>query len=264
MNFHVSSLYALPLRNLRAGLRFALSLRYLRAGLKAFLLSLTFASGALAGPLEDGQAAFDAGQYETAMQFFSEGFRSGDAASGYYLARMLELGLGIEPDPVAALQLYQLAAESGNVEALNRVALMHYRGEAGIIQDYAEAARLFALAAEQEDRNALFNLGKLYFEGKGVRRNASRAIGYYRRAAEKDHILALNTLGALYRAGAKSAEDLARARKYFERSGAFGNAVGLFEVARKSAGGIAWAWAIPAPISTARTATWGYLRSPLT
>ncbi len=198
----------------------------------ATLLSLAFASGALAGPLEDGKTAFDAGQYETAMQSFSEGFRSGDAASGYYLARMLELGLGVEADPTSAMRLYRQSAEGGNVEALNRVALMHYRGEAGAAQDYAEAVRLFGLAAEQGDRNALFNLGKLYFEGKGVEKDPARAIAYYRQAANKDHILALNTLGALYRAGATSAEDIARARGYFERSAAFGNAVGLFEMAR--------------------------------
>lgn len=198
----------------------------------AALLSLTVASGALAGPLEDGKAAFDAGQYEAAMQSFSEGFRNGDAASGYYLARMLELGLGVEADPTSAMRLYRQSAEGGNVEALNRVALMHYRGEAGAAQDYAEAARLFGLAAEQGDRNALFNLGKLYFEGKGVEKDPAQAIAYYRQAADKDHILALNTLGALYRAGATSAEDIARARGYFERSAAFGNAVGLFEMAR--------------------------------
>lgn len=198
----------------------------------AILLSFTLASGALAGPLEDGKAAFDAGQYETAMQSFSEGFRNGDAASGYYLARMLELGLGVEADPTSAMRLYRQSAEGGNVEALNRVALMHYRGEAGAAQDYAEAVRLFDLAAEQGDRNALFNLGKLYFEGKGVEKDPAQAIAYYRQAADKDHILALNTLGALYRAGATNAEDIARARGYFERSSAFGNAVGLFEVAR--------------------------------
>jgi TPR repeat protein len=198
----------------------------------ALMASVFMAQGVFAAPLDEGKAAFDAGQYETAMQSFGEGFREGDAASGYYLARMLELGLGVKADPVAAMDLYAKAAEGGNVEALNRVALMHYRGEAGAAQDYAESARLFGMAAEQGDRNALFNLGKLYFEGKGVEKDAGRAIGYYRRAAKKDHILALNTLGALYRTGAKSAEDIALSRDYFERSASFGNAVGLFEVAR--------------------------------
>ncbi|WP_286906372.1 tetratricopeptide repeat protein [Roseovarius sp.] len=195
-----------------------------------FLLGL--ASGTDAAPLDEGRAAFEAGRYEAAMQAFSDGFRQGDAASGYYLARMLELGLGIDPDPAAALRLYRLAAEAGHVEALNRVALMHYRGEAGVAQDYTEAARLFGRAAEQGDRNALFNLGKLHFEGKGVPKDVPKALANYRQAAELDHILALNTLGALYRGGGKNAEDRGQAKAYFERSAALGNAVGLFEMAR--------------------------------
>jgi TPR repeat protein len=145
---------------------------------------------------------------------------------------MLELGLGVPADMQSAQTLYRQAAESGHVEALNRVALMHYRGEAGVTQDYSAAAQLFGKAAEQGDANALFNLGKLYFEGKGVTKDPGKAADYYRVAAKKDHILAINTLGALYRAGAKSDEDRTMAKSYFARSAAFGNAIGLFEAAR--------------------------------
>jgi uncharacterized protein len=187
---------------------------------------------AMAGSLEDGKAAFAAGIYADAVAAFGEGMKAGDADSAYFLGRMLELGLGVPPDVSAALRLYRQAADSGQVEALNRVALMHYRGEAGVRQDYAEAARLFGQAAEQGDANALYNVGKLYLEGKGVARDAARALDYYRRAAEKNHILALNTLGALYRDGATGDADRAMAREYFARSAAFGNAVGLFETAR--------------------------------
>lgn len=211
---------------------YARPFRYVRASSGALIFGLALTSGALATPLEEGKAAFEARNYERALRSFGEGFRTGDAASGYYLARMLELGLGVDTDATAAMQLYRQAAAGGHLEALNRVALMHYRGEAGASQDYAEAARLFELAADQGDRNALFNLGKLYFEGKGVEKDAAQAIAYYRQAADQDHILALNTLGALYLAGAKSTADIAQARGYFERSAAFGNAVGLFELAR--------------------------------
>jgi TPR repeat protein len=188
--------------------------------------------GAWAGALEDGKAAFEGGQYQTALQFFSDGLGAGDTASGYYMARMLELGLGVEADLVAAMTLYRQAANGGNIEAINRLALMHYRGEGGAAQDYQEAARLFGLAAERGDANALFNLGKLHFEGKGVPKDAAQAVAYYKRAAAKDHVLALNTLGALYKMGAKSPEDLEQARAYYARSAALGNAVGLYETAR--------------------------------
>lgn len=189
-------------------------------------------SSAVAGALEEGKAAFDARDYQRAIASFSEGVKASDAASAYYLARMLELGLGVTPDMTGALRLYRQAAEGLNVDALNRLALMHYRGEAGVPQNYGEAARLFDQAATKGNANALFNLGRLYFEGKGVPRDLPKAIEFYRLAAQKDHILALNTLGALYRAGSREGAERNTARSYFARSASFGNAVGLYETAR--------------------------------
>ena len=208
--------------------------RFMTSLSPAVALVVCLASGAFATPLEEGVAAFDAADYDVAFAEFTAGVEAGDATSGYYLARMLELGLGVEPDAIAAVRLYRQAAQGGEVKALNRVALMYYRGESGVAQDYPEAARLFDLAAEQGDRNALFNLGKLYLAGEGVEQDPARAMSYFKQAADQDHILALNTLGALYRAGAKNAEDRAQSNRYFERSAAFGNAVGLFEMARVS------------------------------
>lgn len=197
-----------------------------------FLIASNFAADAVAGPVEDGKAAFEAGQYETAMVAFAEGMKSGDATSAYYLARMLELGLGVPADPVAAMGLYRKAAEAGDVAALNRVALMSYRGEVGVAQDYQKAAQFFERAAALGDANAAFNLGKMYFEGKGVAKDIGKTLEYYRQAAGKEHVLALNTLGALYREGGIGEADRATAQTYFARSASFGNAVGLFETAR--------------------------------
>jgi TPR repeat protein len=208
----------------------------MKHGIDRVLLALLIIGGlsspAAATHLEDGKDAFEAGKYTAAMEAFSAGFRQGDPTAGYYLARMFALGLGVAQDPVAAMRLYMQAAEGGDAKALNRVALMHMRGESGVVQDYGLAADNFRRAAAQGDRNALYNLGKLFADGKGTPKNPGRAIDYYKQAAEQDHILALNTLGALYRLGAKSAADRALARAYFARSAAFGNAVGLFETAR--------------------------------
>lgn len=197
-----------------------------------FLATLLTAQGVLASSLEEGKTAFDAGEYDVALGAFAQGYQAGDAASGYYMARMLELGLGVQVDRAAAVQLYRKTAADGYVASLNRVALMHYVGEEGLAQDYRQAAEYFEAAAQQGDANALYNLGKLYFRGQGVGADPVQALDYYRKAAALDHILALNTLGGLYRSGAQTGADAELARKYFARSAAFGNAVGLFETAR--------------------------------
>jgi TPR repeat protein len=201
------------------------------AVLLASLISLVPAHKAFSSPLKAGKEAYEAGDYNAALTSFTEGFRTGDGASGYYMARMLELGLGIEADKAAAVRLYQQTAADGYVASLNRVALMHYTGEEGLTQDYTKAAEYFEAAAQQGDANALFNLGKLYFRGQGVEANPGKALEYYRKAADLDHILALNTLGGLYRSGAQTGADAKLAREYFARSAAFGNAVGLYETA---------------------------------
>lgn len=199
---------------------------------KVSVVLVSLASGSWADPLDSGKLSFEAGEYQKALHFFTEGFRSGDPASGYYLGRMLELGLGVETDKAASVKIFKQSAADGFAAALNRVALMHYRGEESVSQDYQKAAEYFEIAAEMGDANALFNLGKLYFLGQGVPENTDRALTLFRQAAHKDHVLALNTLGALYREGARSQTDLNLARQFFARSAAYGNAVGLYETGR--------------------------------
>lgn len=178
-----------------------------------------------AGPLDAGNAAFLQQDYAEALKQFTVAFQDGNAEAGYYMARMFELGLGSPADKPAALRLYQQAAEGGHIGAINRVALMHYRGEEGVVQDYNEAFVLFQEAAKAGDKNAIFNLGKMYFEGQGTNKDTKKALELYQKAADKDHILALNTLGGLHKAENKAE----KARTFYKRSADFGNAVGLFE-----------------------------------
>ncbi|MCB5205370.1 sel1 repeat family protein [Neorhizobium sp. T786] len=188
------------------------------------------ATGVAAGALEEGQAAFEAGRYEAAFMSFSRAFADGDGEGAYAAARMLELGLGVDRDPVSAAVLYRRGMEAGHPACLNRVALMYYRGEQRVGQNYPQALALFARAAEAGDANGTFNLGKMYFEGKGTDRDIERALALYRQAGERDHVLALNTLGSLYKSGSQEG-DLDKARGYFERSAQLGNALGLYETA---------------------------------
>ncbi|MBR3086925.1 MAG: sel1 repeat family protein [Kiritimatiellae bacterium] len=50
----------------------------------------------------------------------------------------------------------------------------------------SEAIRWFEKAAEQNDPDALFNLGLLYYSGKGVRRDWAKARELLERAVEAD------------------------------------------------------------------------------
>ena len=198
------------------------------ASLPVHALSLFFgiflAGDCLAGPLEDGRAAFARQEYEAALAHFSAATGTGHAAALFYRARMLELGLGVPVDQSTAFSLYRQAADEGFAPAINRVALMFYRGENGLARDPKQALLEFARAEKKGDANATFNLGKLYFEGEGTARDMARALALYTNAAERGSVLALNTMGALLRQSAPE-----KSHSYFARSAARGNAVGLYE-----------------------------------
>ena len=67
--------------------------------------------------------------------------------------------------------------------------------------DYAAAYSEFRAAADQGDAAALFELGLLYADGRGVDRNVSRAAELYDQARLKGNGPAANNLGVLYADG---------------------------------------------------------------
>ncbi|MEN3931770.1 tetratricopeptide repeat protein [Microvirga sp. W0021] len=182
--------------------------------------------------LKDGITALDAKDYGKAVQEFNAAFLSGQPDGGFYLGRMVELGVGMQADMDKARVLYLAAAEKGSAKAINRVGLMHFRGE-GVLQDYKTAASMICKAADLGDRDAAYNCAGLYLEGKGVTKDTTKAVSYYEKSANAGHIGALNSLGFLYTNGNDTVkQDFAKAKNYFEKAAAQGNPVGLFEMAR--------------------------------
>jgi hypothetical protein len=53
----------------------------------------------------------------------------------------------------------------------------------GVAKDYAEAVRLYRLAAAQGDADAQYALGNMFEYGKGVAKKKAEAIRLYRLAA---------------------------------------------------------------------------------
>jgi uncharacterized protein len=95
--------------------------------LSVFLLSAV----AIAGPLDDGGAALDRGDFHT------------------------------------ALKLLQPLAEQGSAEAQFEIGLLYNYGW-GVKQDFAEAMKWFRKSADQGDPWAEQHLSEMYAEGLGV------------------------------------------------------------------------------------------------
>lgn len=73
-------------------------------------------------------------------------------------------------------------------------------------------------AAENDDLKALLTLGRIYYQGAGVEKDYSKALGYYEQAlaVDKSNRLALNQLGIMYYKGEGSDADFTKAAKYCE------------------------------------------------
>lgn len=71
----------------------------------------------------------------------------------------------------------------------------------------AEGARLLKILAARRDRDALFELGQCYAEGRGVIRNMPEAVDWIRRAAELGHVDAQHVLGQIFSNGIGKVRD---------------------------------------------------------
>src|SRR4029077_8146507 len=133
---------------------------------------------AVAGPFQDGQAAFDKGDYLTALKFW--------------------LPLANEGNAKAQLQLYSL-----------------YIFGDGIPKNDAEALKWLRKAAEHDEPNAQFLLGLNYRWGNGVPKDVAEGLAWIRKAAHQGHLDAQYELGSIYSYGSEVPQNDVEARKWY-------------------------------------------------
>jgi hypothetical protein len=100
--------------------------KLLRTMLTASLMLVATAGAGVAGPVEDAWAAYQRGDYAT------------------------------------ALGLWRPLAEQGDADAQFRVGVLYVLGQGGVPQDLAEAAKWYRKAADQGDAKGQAGLGNLY------------------------------------------------------------------------------------------------------
>ena len=138
------------------------------------VLGLMVSSGAHADQLNDGRAAYDRGDYATALKLFERAAKQGSLSAQTYLGIMYATGRGVPQDYNEAVRLYELAAKQGFAAAQTNLGGM-YRDGHGVSKDDKEAVRLFELAAKQGNADAQSSLGDMYRNGHGVPQDYVRA-----------------------------------------------------------------------------------------
>ena len=135
-------------------------------------------------PVKHGEA-LEAALVETRFQQGAL-VEQGDVDSMVLLGSMHFRGQGGPQDFAEARRLFQMAADLGSAAARTNLARMHMKGEGGP-EDFVEARRLLDLAIEQGDDDAQVVLGHMYFNGQGAPTDFAEARKAYGVAAERGH-----------------------------------------------------------------------------
>ena len=142
----------------------------------------------------------------------------GDAKAQMRMGIIYDNGLeGRLQDYAQAARWYRMAALQGLPEAQNNLAVLYKDGQ-GLPQDYAQAAHWFTLAARQGNVLAQSNLGWLYQSGNGVAQDFDSARHWYHQAALRGHAAAQNNLGRMLRDGLGTEADTDSARYWIEKA----------------------------------------------
>lgn len=156
-------------------------------------------SGLACAGMQEGKAAYQAGDYPAAVRELKPLAEAGDATAQRIMAMMCAEGQGTPPDAAQAAAWFRKAALQG--DALSQAALgFMYRDGRGVAQDPVEAFAWYSMAADQGHAGAQFNVGAAYEHGDGVTKNRAMAESWYRKAAAQKFLPAQAALDRFARA----------------------------------------------------------------
>jgi len=113
-----------------------------------------------------------------------------------------------------ALKEFQILADEGDPDGQVGLGAI-YGGGFGVAQDYGEAARWFRLAADQGSAAAQYELGDLYYNGLGVAEDFAEAALWFERAARQGYVEAQESIALQYGLGEGVEFDPVKAYAWF-------------------------------------------------
>lgn len=126
-----------------------------------------------------------------------------------------------------AFEIYEAEAKLGNANCQCQLGFMYYQGK-GTRRDFGLAERWFRQALERGDEQASVGLFRVYVE----REKYGIALGYMRQMARKGYPPALYWLGRMYYNGWGVEKDMGRALIFFSLAARYGHFVGMRDRAK--------------------------------
>jgi uncharacterized protein len=154
-----------------------------------------------ADQLQDGEAAFDRRDYQTALKLLQPLADQGNPDAQYWIGLVHTISwYGATRDDAAAMKWFRKSADQSNPDAQREIGNMFGCG-CGVKQDYAAAKNWYQKAADQGNAEAQSKLGGMYEAGQGVKKDPAESLKWYRKAADQADAPAQSALSRMYEAG---------------------------------------------------------------
>lgn len=144
--------------------------------------------------LEEGNTAYEYGDYERALALFTPLAKKGNAQAQAMLAQLYLGQPGVPRDEEQAVQWARLSAAQNDVSGLMVLSDIYLEGD-GVAKDEAQAVSYLRRAVEFNSAEAKLRLGLMYLEGQGVERDPAQARQWMIAAAKQDFFAAQVILG---------------------------------------------------------------------
>lgn len=153
------------------------------------------------------------GAYSGALVMVQDYADRGNVKAEIYLADMYNYGLGVERNSNMAMKYYRLAGQNGDIysqfmfvnlmltEQSNKLINDGANYDVGMkyynAKDYARAAEIFTVSANNGHAPSQYMIGRMYEHGQGVGRNVDTAREWYTKAADSGEARAKKALKRL-------------------------------------------------------------------
>jgi len=121
------------------------------------------------------------------------------------------------------------AADNGDVNAMFELGGMFFKGK-GAPKDKAEAAFWFAKVAEAGDARGMNRLGDIYLTGEGVERDWTQSAAWYRKSADMGDAAGIGKLAGSYLNGEGVDKDEVEAMRLYRQAAEAGNIDAMYNL----------------------------------
>ena len=151
----------------------------------------------------------------------------GDTAAMYHMGMYYCYGVGgMQQNYVTARTWLQKASDKGHPRSMLQLGMIYEDGK-GVKKDPAKALVLFRKAAKKGEADAMNEIGIAYQEGIGVKKNIPEAIKNYKQAAEAGSTEAMNTLALCYAKGNGVPKDITLALQWLQKAADKGDVMAM-------------------------------------